>query len=59
MCQYIFILFFPDEFQDVIKKTQQHQKFPFDFDCGFVKRFFGNDKKREVPYHEFAQLLEV
>lgn len=47
-----------DEFADVIKKTQQHQKFPFDFECAFVKRFFGHDKMREVPYDEFTQLLE-
>ena len=47
------------EFEDVIKKTLQHQKFPFNFECDFVKNFFDDDKTREVPYEEFTQLLEV
>ncbi|XP_028395324.1 calcium-binding mitochondrial carrier protein Aralar2-like isoform X2 [Dendronephthya gigantea] len=47
-----------DEFSRVIKKTQQHQKFPFNFDSPFITRFFGENKSKGVPYSEFTQLLE-
>lgn len=53
------IIFYLDEFSSVIMKTEQHKKFPFNFDSPFILRFFGNDKKKEVPYSEFTQLLEV
>ena len=55
---YNFVLYL-DEFSRVIKKTQQHQKFPFNFDSPFITRFFGEDKLKEIPYCDFTQLLEV
>ena len=54
-----FLFFYLDEFSRVITKTQQHQKYPFNFDSPFIKRFFGDDKSKGVPYNEFTQLLEV
>ena len=54
-----FFIFYLDEFSRVITKTQQHQKYPFNFDSPFIKRFFGDDKSKGVPYNEFTQLLEV
>jgi hypothetical protein len=48
-----------DEFSRVIMKTQQHQKFHFNFESPFITRFFGDDKLKEIPYSEFTQLLEV
>ena len=53
------ILLYLDEFSRVIMKTQQHQKYPFNFESPFIKRFFGDDKLKGVPYSEFTQLLEV
>ncbi|CAB4026222.1 Calcium-binding mitochondrial carrier Aralar1 [Paramuricea clavata] len=47
-----------DEFSRVIMKTQQHQKFHFNFESPFITRFFGDDKLKEIPYSEFTQLLE-
>jgi hypothetical protein len=29
----------------------------FDFDCNFIKRYFGDDKKRLISYFDFCQLL--
>ena len=55
---YNFVLYL-DEFSRVITKTQQHQKFPFNFDAPFITRFFGDDKSKTIPYSDFTQLLEV
>lgn len=48
-----------DEFADVIKKTTLHQRVPFDMDGGFIKLYFGKDKKRVIDYTEFSQFLHV
>ena len=46
-----------DVFGEVIKQTVLHKKMPFNFDCYFVKMYFGKDKIRTVTYHEFSQFL--
>lgn len=46
-----------DEFCQIIKKTDLHQKIPFHLDGSFVQRYFGRDKKRVITYAEFTQLL--
>lgn len=46
-----------DEFSEVIKKTVLHNKIPFDMNGGFVKLYFGKDKKRAISYGEFSQFL--
>ncbi|XP_046601741.1 calcium-binding mitochondrial carrier protein Aralar1 isoform X2 [Neodiprion lecontei] len=46
-----------DEFAEVMKKTVLHQKMPFNMDSGFIKLYFGNDKKRLINYVEFSQFL--
>jgi solute carrier family 25 aspartate/glutamate transporter 12/13 len=48
-----------DEFQGVIRHTEMFHKIPFDLDGGFVKLYFGKDKKRVVTYPEFSQFLHV
>lgn len=50
---------FSDEFSEVIKKTVLHNKIPFDMNGGFVKLYFGKDKKRAISYGEFSQFLHV
>ncbi|PSN30622.1 Calcium-binding mitochondrial carrier protein Aralar1 [Blattella germanica] len=46
-----------DEFAEVMRKTILHQKIPFDMNGGFVKLYFGKDKKRAINYVEFSQFL--
>lgn len=46
-----------DEFREVMKKTTLHQRIPFDMDGGFIKLYFGKDKKRVINYVEFSQFL--
>ncbi|XP_043276553.1 calcium-binding mitochondrial carrier protein Aralar1 isoform X2 [Venturia canescens] len=46
-----------DEFAEVMKKTILHQKMPFNMDSGFIKLYFGKDKKRLINYTEFSQFL--
>ncbi|GFG37016.1 hypothetical protein Cfor_05724 [Coptotermes formosanus] len=46
-----------DEFSEVMKKTVLHNKIPFDMNGGFVKLYFGKDKKRAISYGEFSQFL--
>lgn len=46
-----------DEFCEVMKKTTLHQRVPFDMDGGFIKLYFGKDKKRVINYAEFSQFL--
>lgn len=50
---------FTDEFVEVMKKTTLHQRIPFDMNGGFVKLYFGKEKKRVVSYAEFSQFLHV
>jgi hypothetical protein len=50
---------FSDEFVEVMKKTTLNQRIPFDMNGGFVKLYFGRDKKRVVSYAEFSQFLHV
>jgi solute carrier family 25 aspartate/glutamate transporter 12/13 len=42
-----------------MKKTVLHNKIPFDMNGGFVKLYFGKDKKRAISYAEFSQFLHV
>lgn len=46
-----------DEFQDVLQRTDLHQRIPFNFDSKFILLHFGKDKQRDVSYTEFTQLL--
>ncbi|XP_059478980.1 calcium-binding mitochondrial carrier protein Aralar1 isoform X2 [Neocloeon triangulifer] len=46
-----------DEFVEVMKKTTLNQRIPFDMNGGFVKLYFGKEKKRVVSYAEFSQFL--
>lgn len=46
-----------DEFCEVMSKTTIHQRVPFDMNGGFIKLYFGKDKKRVISYVEFSQFL--
>lgn len=46
-----------EEFVGILKKTTLHQKIPFNFDCDFVKLYFGKEGKRDITYSEFSQFL--
>jgi len=46
-----------DEFIGILNKTTLHQKIPFNFDCDFIKLYFGKDKSRQITYSEFSQFL--
>ncbi|KAF4518896.1 hypothetical protein B566_EDAN015288 [Ephemera danica] len=46
-----------DEFVEVMSKTTLNQRIQFDMNGGFVKLYFGKEKKRVVSYAEFSQFL--
>jgi len=46
-----------DEFIGILSKTTLHQKIPFNYDCDFIKLYFGKDKSRQITYSEFSQFL--
>jgi len=46
-----------EEFVGVLRKTSLNKKLPFNFDCDFIKLYFGRDRNRQINYHEFAQFL--
>ncbi|KAJ1359071.1 hypothetical protein KIN20_017697 [Parelaphostrongylus tenuis] len=46
-----------EEFEAVIRCTQPLQDMDFDFNSEFIKKYFGADKKRSIPYNAFTQLL--
>ncbi|KAF3424680.1 hypothetical protein E2986_12750 [Frieseomelitta varia] len=46
-----------DEFAEVMKKTELHQRMPFNMDSSFIKLYFGKDKRRLINYPEFSQFL--
>lgn len=52
-------IFFSDEFAEVMRKTELHQRMPFNMDSSFIKLYFGKDKKRLISYAEFSQFLHV
>lgn len=39
--------------------TNLQKSVPFDFDSDFVKLHFGHDKKKQITYAEFTQILHV
>ncbi|XP_050300438.1 calcium-binding mitochondrial carrier protein Aralar1 isoform X2 [Anthonomus grandis grandis] len=45
------------EFVEVMKKTELHQRIPFNMESPFVQLYFGKQKQRLVTYHEFSQFL--
>lgn len=45
------------EFEKIISSQTTAQKYPFNFECEFVKRHFGADKSHAINYHEFTQLI--
>lgn len=53
------LLFFTEEFWEVMKKTELHHKMPLNPDSDFLKLYFGKDKNRVVNYSEFSQFLHV
>jgi len=46
-----------DEFLGILSKTTLHQKIPFNYECDFIKLYFGKDKQRQITYSEFSQFL--
>lgn len=48
---------FLDEFVEVMRKTELHQRIPFNMESGFTQLYFGKDKKRSINYSEFSQFL--
>ena len=46
-------------FKKVLSATTLCQAVPFDFECTFVKQYFGHDKSHGLDYYEFSQLLQV
>jgi len=46
-----------DEFENIVSHTTIHERIPFDFESDFVNLHFGRDRKRQVSYAEFTQLL--
>ena len=46
-------------FKKVLSATTLCQAVPFDFECTFVKQYFGYDKSHGLDYYEFSQLLQV
>lgn len=46
-----------DEFVEVMRKTELHQRMPFNMESSFIKLYFGKDKKRLISYAEFSQFL--
>eukprot|EP00092_Neocalanus_flemingeri_P036323 GFUD01039545.1.p1 GENE.GFUD01039545.1~~GFUD01039545.1.p1 ORF type:complete len:696 (+),score=160.55 GFUD01039545.1:64-2151(+) len=46
-----------DEFLGILSKTTLHQKIPFNYECDFIKLYFGKDKDRKITYSEFSQFL--
>lgn len=46
-----------DEFEKVIRHTTPLMQLDFDFNCEFIKKYFGAKKQRSIGYHAFCQLL--
>lgn len=46
-----------EEFVEVMKKTELHQRIPFNMDSPFLQLYFGKNKQRLVSYNEFSQFL--
>jgi len=46
-----------EEFKQVYCQTVAHEKVPFDFNCEFITRHFGHEKKKELSYIDFTQLI--
>ena len=59
MQSHVLYIFFPDEFENVIKKTTFFNKIKFNFETEFVKTYFGGDKKAHVRFDDFSHLLQV
>lgn len=46
-----------DDFKGVISHTTLDQLIPFDFDCDFIRNYFGKDRSKQLNYQEFSQLI--
>jgi len=46
-----------EEFLGILSKTTLHKKIPFNYDCDFIKLYFGKEKDRVINYSEFSQFL--
>ena len=49
----------PEDFKRVLSVTTLHSALPFDFNTSFIRRYFGQDRKHQLEYYEFVQLLQV
>lgn len=58
-CINLYIHLFAENFKKVLSATIICQAVKFDFDCTFVKQYFGYDKSHQLDYFEFSQLLQV
>ncbi|XP_066912954.1 electrogenic aspartate/glutamate antiporter SLC25A13, mitochondrial-like [Clytia hemisphaerica] len=47
-----------DEFKKMLSCQTTYAKYPFNFDCDFVRFYFGKDLKYKVNYQEFTHLLQ-
>lgn len=54
-----YIIFFQDNFKEIISHTEINKTFPFDFNCDFIKMNFGADRQRQMTYQEFSQIIHV
>ena len=45
------------EFVGILSKTTLHKKIPFNYECDFIKLYFGKNKDRQINYSEFSQFL--
>lgn len=46
-----------EEFIGILSKTTLHKKIPFNYECDFIKLYFGKEKDRVINYNEFSQFL--
>ena len=58
-CIVYILIFYTDNFKNVLSATLVHQQVNFNFESTFVKQYFGTDHSHELSYEEFVQLLQV
>ena len=52
-------IYFLDNFKKVLSATTLCKAVSFDFDCTFIKQYFGYDKSHQLDYYEFSQLVQA
>ena len=48
-----------EDFKKVIEQTTFNKLVPFDFESQTIKNYFGKNKKKEITFQEFTQLITV